>query len=711
MPDKDRWKADADTPHPAGFGRRLSIGVATVAIWLMTTAGSAALEAFHHLQVTLRPEQAGLSGTDRIVITNCVRKKLTIGLNPHLRITSFQVNGQSRPAVRTDGALVLELAARECEAAVELAIHYAGQFKDQAPERPVNTDNPGYGVSGTIGPRGTLLLGGAGWYPAIRDAVETVHLQVTAPKGVSAVTAGRALEVTTTDDRTVSTWQVDPPAGRLSLSAGRYIITSSSADNIPTATYFLSDDRDLANTYLQATARYLSLYDSLFGPYAFPKFAVVENFFPTGYGFPSYTLIGGRVLRLPFIVRTSLGHEIAHCWWGNGVLVDPADGNWSEGLTSYVAEHLYQEMASPEAARRDRRQLLRNYATIAAPGEDFPLRRFTGRTSPLTQVIGYDKGAMVFHMLRQTIGNDAFWEGLRHLYAARLHRTADWLTLQRAFEATGRRELSWFFHQWLDRPGAPVLWLEDVQTRATGPATYRIEGVLRQKAPFYRLTVPLKVSGTGSHAEAPVLIEGARAPFALTLKGPPVRLEADPQVDVFRRLAPEEIPAAINALKRDAPLNVVVSSGPLSSTGRQTVDFLAQGLGRSRVVARREADLDSESEAAGDWLFWGLPTLPTLKKRVEDAVTPRPEGFELKGQFFDGRRASFFGVWRHPHQSGRFVAVLIPGPESYQTAIARKIPHYGRYSYLVFEDGTNKIKGEWPPAASPLVYTWPGMKP
>ena len=707
MPETDRWKADANSPHPARSGRRLSIGLATVAIWLMTTASSAALEASHHLQVTLQPEQAGLSGTDRIVITNCVRKKLTIGLNPRLRLTSFQVNGQSRPAVRTDDALVLELAEGEGEAAVALTIHYEGQFKDQAPERPINTDNPGYGVNGTISPRGTLLLGGAGWYPAIRDAVETVHLQVTAPEGVSAVTAGRALEVTTTEDRTVSTWQVDPPAGLLSLSAGRYIITPSTAGNIPTATYFLPDDRDLADTYLQATARYLSLYDSLFGPYAFPKFAVVENFFPTGYGFPSYTLIGGRVLRLPFIVHTSLGHEIAHSWWGNGVLVDPADGNWSEGLTSYVAEHLYQEMASPEAACRDRRQLLRNYATIVAPGEDFPLRRFTRRTSPLTQTIGYDKGAMVFHMLRHTIGNDAFWEGLRHLYAARLHRTADWLTLQRAFEATGGRELSWFFHQWLDRPGAPVLWLEDVQTRATGPATYRIEGVLRQKAPFYRLTVPLKVSGPGSHAEAPVLIEGPRAPFALAVEGPPVRLEADPQVDVFRRLAPEEIPAAINALKRDAPLNVVVSSGPLSPTGRQTVDILAQGLGRSRVVVRREADLDSESEAAGDWLFWGVPTLPTLKKRVEDAVTPRPEGFELEGQIFDGRRASFIGVWRHPHRSGRFVAVLIPGPEAYQTAIARKIPIMGATAIWFSRTPRTRSRGNGRPPRRP--WSTPGL--
>ena len=190
--------------------------------------------------------------------------------------------------------------------------------------------------------------------------------------------------------------------------------------------------------------------------------------------------------------------------------------------------------------------------------------------------------------------------------------------------------------------------------------------------------------------------------------GAPERLAADPQVDVFRRLAPEEIPAAINALKRQAPLTVVVPDGPLSPTVRQTADTLAQGLGRRRAVLRREADLDLASTDVGDWLFLGFPTSSALKQMIADDIRLLPDGFELAGQIFDRRKASFFGVWRHPHIANRVVAVLIPGPEPYQAIIARKIPHYGRYSYLVFEDATNKIKGEWPVAASPLVYTWPG---
>ena len=38
--------------------------------------------------------------------------------------------------------------------------------------------------------------------------------------------------------------------------------------------------------------------------------------------------------------------------------------------------------------------------------------------------------------------------------------------------------------------------------------------------------------------------------------------------------------------------------------------------------------------------------------------------------------------------------------------LARKLPHYGKYSYLIFQNGTNRDKGFWPVEASPLVFQW-----
>jgi len=685
--------------------RRHLTGLVTVWLWLAMSASGVAFQASHDLAVTLDPDTGRLTGSDRVRLTDCAQDILSIGLNPRIRIELVQINGVHQPAIITDAGTAIDLSATDRGVPIELIIDYEGHFQDEAPVQPLNTDNPGYGVTGTISPRGTLLLGGAGWYPAIEGAVETVHLRVEAPAGISAVTAGRSIGVSTKDGKTVSRWQIDPPAERLALSAGRYVVSTSQADDIPTATYFLSEDQRLADTYLQATTEYIALYENQFGPYPFPKFAIVENFFPTGYGFPSYTLIGGRVLRMPFIVRTSLGHEIAHCWWGNGVRIDPSDGNWSEGLTSYVAEHLYQEMASPAAGREHRQQLLRNYATLVAPGEDFPLRQFSHRYNPLTKVIGYDKSAMIFHMLRQTVGDRAFQEGLRRLYATRLHRETNWKDIQTAFEYTAGSDLTWFFHQWLDRPGAPTLWLEAVQTTALSSKEHLVRGILRQSPPFFQLQVPVTLSSSASEAIVTVATDGPSTTFEITVSEVPTRLAADPESHVFRRLAPEEIPASINALKQKRPLLIVVPTGPVTPAQRQTAATLARALGRSEIAIVQEKNVDPDQLATNDLVMMGVPAHPLLKRTLEEKITLHPDGFDLNGQAYDAGQDNFFGVWPHPLSEDHTMAVLY-GSATHQARIARKIPHYGRYSYLVFAETTNKVKGNWPTTVSPLVHVW-----
>ncbi|MGD9332897.1 MAG: M1 family aminopeptidase [Desulfobacterales bacterium] len=682
------------------------IAVSLVIFLLAVSVESMAFQAAHDLSVTLTPDKALLSGTDRIRIQGAAPGQLMIALNPGLQVRSLEIDGISQSILRKGAGLAVTLPATNPAGPIELVIRYEGPFQDEAPVMPVNTDNPGYGVSGTISPRGTLLLGGARWYPAILSARESMRLKVTAPEGISTVTAGRSLGTTTRSGQTISTWQIDALTERLALTAGRYVVTTATVGTVDIATYFLEDDPDLAASYLEATADYLSMYANQFGPYPFSKFVIVENFFPTGYGFPSFTLIGGRVLRLPFILRTSLGHEIAHCWWGNGVLLDASEGNWAEGLTSYVAEYQYQEMASPEAARKHRQQMLRNYATLVSPQEAFPLRRFSHRYNPVTKAIGYDKSAMIFHMLKQTIGKAAFDQGLRHLYATRLHKASGWDDLQKAFETVHGRDLSWFFDQWLDRPDAPTLRLEDLQLRNTAPNTYLVRGVLRQDPPFFRLAVPLTLSSETASEVQTVDISGASTPFEFRIADRPQRLEADPQTHVFRRLVPDEIPPSINALKREAPLLVVVTSERISATQKRSAELLARGLGRSEIIFQSEKNLDSDQFTTNDLVIMGIPRTPLLQDHIQARFRLSPEGFELDGKSIDADKNTFFGVWRHPQSPQGIMALLVHGSERHRETIVRKIPHYGRFSYLVFDETTNRNKGVWPMPSSPLVHVW-----
>src|SRR5205823_8717949 len=124
---------------------------------------------------------------------------------------------------------------------------------------------------------------------------------------------------------------------------------------------------------------------------------------------------------------------------------------------------------------------------------DAPVTRFRSKTHDASQVIGYGKVALIFHMLRDEIGDDAFKHGLRQFWNAHRFRSASWSDLRKAFEAAVRNDLGWFFDQWTERPGAPRLELLDASVIGQG-SEFELELTLGQSVPIYRLKVPVEIA-------------------------------------------------------------------------------------------------------------------------------------------------------------------------------------------------------------------------
>ena len=529
-------------------------------------------------------------------------------------------------------------------------------------------------------------------------------LQVIAPQGMIAVTAGESKGHITQNGHTTSSWLVDNAVDGLSLSVGPYIVREKKVGNITAATYFFAETDHLAKAYLEATARYLALYQNLFGPYPFKKFAVVENFFPTGFGFPSYTLIGGSVLRLPFIIRTSLGHEIAHCWWGNGVRVDYDTGNWCEALTTYVADYLYKEKKSEDEARQYRLQILRNYSTLVKPDKDFALKQFQSRYDPITKTVGYGKGAMVFHMLRQQLGEDAFWGALRDLYRDRLFAATSWADIQKAFEARGQRSLKSFFDQWVFHKGAPRFYLEAVQSRQAGDIR-EIEGRIVQENPTFDFNLSLKLENHGQTVSKTIRISEKETPFQIVSKSRPLRLVADPDNHIMRRLFPVEIPPAINAIKSASSVLTVLSAD-LESQVENAARTLILSLGLKDYTFAQENNINREQLFGNNILMIGYPQNKALFRNLPDQIAIGPKSFILNKKTYAQSSDVFFGVFAHPYSENRIVALFLPLSSQQANTVARKITHYGKYSYLAFQNGQNRDKGFWSIGQSPLEYRW-----
>ncbi len=554
----------------------------------------------------------------------------------------------------------------------------------------------GLGAS-EISRAGVFLDGGGGWYPRFGDELVSFSLRVRLPAGWSAVSQGARIE----GGDGITGWRERQPQDDIVLVAGRWQRTARSPDGaVATAAYLRQPDDALAARYLDAADEYLSLYSRLIGPYPYAKFAVVENFRETGFGFPSFTLLGSRVMRLPFLLASSFPHEVLHDWWGNGVYVDPAGGNWSEGLTAYLADHLLQERRGRGAAHR--RAALQKYRNYVDRDNDFALSGFRSAHAGAGQAVGYNKALMMFHMLRRRLGDRRFVDGLRRFFREHRFTRAGFEDLRHAFEAAGGGALEGFFAQWVERIGAPALALAAVESERGDDGGYRLRARLRQtqSGQAYRLAVPVAVQVEGEDRGRVVTVFSDRRETSIELELParPLRVVVDPGFDLFRRLDRAEIPPALGELLGAAG-TVAVLPADAPPDLRRAYRAAARGLGAVAMFDDRSA---GPSGGARWILGWSNRRQVDMQSGLaEQDAQLAVDGIRIAGGEHLARQECVVLATR----DARGDALGFVGCDDPPTlaAVMRKLRHYGSFGYAAFEPGArNRVRGQWASTASPL---------
>ena len=599
-----------------------------------------------------------------------------------------------------------------------VTVHYEGTVLDSLHPPRAAYARSFETTAGLIVPEGAFLAGSSFWVPTRPDEVFTFELRVEVPSDWRSVSQGRMATARAQGASQFTRWICPHPMEEIYLVAGPWEEHHVRHGDVFAQTFTYADtDSSIYNRYLRGTGRYLDLYEEQIGPYPFAKFALVENFWQTGFGMPSFTLLGDRVIRLPFILDTSYGHEILHNWWGNGVFVNVEEGNWCEGLTTYGADYAYKEQESPEAAREYRRNALQGYLDYVSESEDIPLARFRERHDFSTQAVGYSKSMMVFHQVRRALGDDAFRDGLRQFYRDFLWRRASWRDLIASFAAqlpgSASQRTAWQqrqLEQWIERTGAPTLRLASA-TRARLGAEWSVEIRVAQEMTLgeapYALQVPVRVIGPAGERTDSVLEMGSEdAEIALACPFEPVRVEIDPDFDVLRRLHREEIPASLSQVLGADSVWIVIADGQ-SAEMTAALEELARTWAKDQAAAvLRESELpelpavSAEGEAQPAIWLLGLGPLAEREIAAQSEMTRNADEWIVDGTPFPAS-ASF--VVAGTILGGRAGGVVIPAGPELVAAIGRKIPHYGKYSYLVFEGETNVGKGVWQPGDSPLA--------
>jgi len=560
-------------------------------------------------------------------------------------------------------------------------------------------------TAGIIGDEGIYLAGSSLWYPYFSDELITFRLSTNVPDGWHVISQGNG---SSRDDQGMAQWDSGGAVDEIYMVGGPLTQYSEAAGAVAAEVYLHEADDALAKRYLTATAQYLEMYRNLIGPYPYGKFALVENFWETGYGMPSFTLLGPQIIRFPFILTSSYPHEILHNWWGNSVFVDYASGNWCEGLTAYMADHLIQEQRGNGA--RYRRDTLKKYRDFVKEDRDIPLTEFRSRHNAATEAIGYGKTLMGFHMLRLQIGDELFKQGLARFYRSNNGRQASFGDVRAALEAVSEKDLGTFFEQWVEWTGATNLRVQNVDVQQSGEQ-YTISGELAQvqDGPAYQFDVPVSITTAAGSELATISMTGKTTSFELTTTAEPLLLDIDPEFDVFRLLDPKETAPSIGQIFGEPEIIAVLPAGAdpdseLVAGYRQLIDGWQSDAHVITVVS--ETDIDTIPADTAVWFFGKENQHARTLFESDQALDLKfsQTAIAPQGQEISLQDHSTVLIKRHPQNVSKAVGWIIVDPAEALAGMGRKLPHYGKYSYLGFEgtEPSNMVKGEWVATDSPM---------
>ncbi len=697
----------------------------------------------HHLKIELIPEENRLLVEDNIIFIP--GDKNTWNLNENLNVSGDCFEKQSQNEASSTSEITSNLNAPNINGNLsnkvkwksyiflgnslepkQFRIKYNGKINYDIIQSSQEYSRSFSETPGIICNQGIYLSGSTGWYPKGNEKLFTFTAEIYIPNRWHVIMPGKQIKNELQGDYRITVWE-SSPVEEIYLVAGSWIEYVRQFPSVKAAVYLHSPDPTLANQYLNATDQYIRLYNNMIGPYPYSQFSLVENFWETGYGMPGFTLLGPKVIRFPFIIQSSYPHEILHNWWGNGVMVTPASGNWCEGLTAYLADHLLKEINNQ--AVEYRRATLQKYRDFVRDNQDFPLSQFTSRHSQITEAVGYGKSAMMFHELRIRLGDEIFLQIIREFYRRHLFQHAsfeDWIKITNEIS---KKDLTRFFHERIYQTGVPELSIDNAKIRKISPHTL-LQFTLRQsgtKEP-YELEIPIAITYENNEVfSSKIPLAEKEKQVSLLLPETPVRIDIDPEFDVLRRLHRSEIPSSIGQIIGSSQSQIILASAESEETQKIFQNTI------SRWGEKISANSDKTMK-----IFAGISDLPqtslwicgtntrfssylkkilTLRniqwqnKNSENLEKAAADGLTIDGQFYDLEQHSFVFTIEHPQNPEYALCWIFGGNPQSLPGLLRKLPHYGKYSYLIFRgnEPENVKKGQWPLLQSPISVTLGNM--
>jgi len=685
----------------------------------------------HELNVKIIPAESRISVKDRIIVPpRLLRGKVKFSLNANLKIVAVE-NAEViklKQATAKDLGMDRENTGEEfsnlkvylysvkIKKGNSFVLKYKGKIESPITQSIENYQRGFSQSPGIISPKGIFLGGSTYWVPTMGENFFVFKMKTTLPDGWKTVSQGRRTLSKSVGNYHIDVWEEGKPQEEIFLIGAKFVEYGYVAGRVKVYAFLRNKDDALANRYLEATAQYLDMYQRLLGQYPYSKFALVENFWETGYGMPSFTLLGEKIIRFPFIIVSSYPHELLHNYWGNGVYVDFSQGNWCEGITAYMADHLLKEQHNQGVEYR--RNALQRFTDYVNDKNDFPLKKFRSRYDKASEAIGYGKSLMMWHMLRQMVGDNDFVKSFKLFYNTKIFRRATFDDIRKAFEKVSGKKLQWFFKQWVNRKGAPSIELQSVRLTKVDQNKFNLhfELIQKQKSSPFRIFIPVYIRTEKGVVKKIVEMNNKKAEYEVSLSNKPLALLVDPEFDVFRRLSDNEIPPSLSKIY-GIETTTFVFPEKSSAYYQYYKEFVHQWINthkKEKFILQEQKNFSIAKANGAVWILGfankGLNLINKELKIYSSAI--KKDSVYFKNVVLPTRNNGFVITVRNPEGKGKVMAFLSIGNKEAVNGLVTKLPHYGKYSYLAFEgnEPTNVAKGEWEITNSPMRKEFVNLK-
>ena len=463
------------------------------------------------LNITVNPAVQFISGTVTTTYTaKSPMSTLTFDLDNQLTVSAVTMNSANLSFTQnSNDELVITLPGVQITGVqATVVITYSGA-PSAAQDAFVTATHNGTPILWTL----SEPYGAKDWWPCkqdLNDKINGLDVYITAPSNYTSVANGLQVGVVTNANNTKTTHfhhSYAIPAYLVAIAVTNYSVFNQTAgtspNTFPIVNYIYPESLASVQSQLAQTPPIMSLYEQLFETYPFhtEKYGHAQCGFGGGMEHTTVSFMGG-------FDRELVAHELGHQWFGDKITCGSWKDIWlNEGFATYLSGLVVENFDGPASFVTWKASLITNITSSAGGAVYLTDTDTTNVNRIFSSRLSYNKGAMVAHMLRYKMGDQAFYQGMKNYLAdpALAYGYAKTPDLQAHLEAAAGINLNEFFLDWVYRQGYPTYTIT-AQNIGGGQVKVTINQTQSHSSvTFFEMPVPIRLTGTGGQTFDTVL--------------------------------------------------------------------------------------------------------------------------------------------------------------------------------------------------------------